>query len=82
MAMPHVHAGAVPDLLNTGLLLSNIYQNNVIHVCLLNIIEMLIAISMYILFSFIEKIESYNSDSRQSQYYKQQEWYREDLNIT
>jgi hypothetical protein len=53
MAMPHVHAGAVPDLLNTGLLLSNIYQNNVIHVCLLNIIEMLIAISMHILFSML-----------------------------
>ena len=82
MAMPHVHAGTVPDLLNTGLLLSNIYQINVIHVCLLNIIEMLIAISMHILFSFIEKNESYNSDSRQSQYYKQQEWYREDRNIT
>jgi hypothetical protein len=58
MAMPHVHAGTVPDLLNTGLLLSNIYQINVIHVCLLNIIEMLIAISMHILFSFIEKNES------------------------
>lgn len=58
MAMPHVHPGAVPDLLNTSLLLSNIYQINVIHVCLLNIIEMLIAISMHILFSFIEKIES------------------------
>lgn len=58
MAMPHVHVGAVPDLLNTSLLLSNIYQINVIHVCLLTIIEMLIAISMHILFSFIEKIES------------------------
>ena len=56
--MPHVHAGTVPDLLNTGLLLSNIYQINVIHVCLLNIIEMLIAISMHICFHLLKKMKA------------------------